>query len=87
MSDPPLIPRFLTREQEQTTLQVLDKEALGKLLGYHPATIKRLASQQPETLPPRIEGLSKLLWYAPAVDAWLRQKSAPAARKGRPRKA
>ena len=60
---------------------LLDREALAKLLGLAPATVKRLAWQKPESLPPRVQNMTQLRWHPADVEAWLR----PARRVGRPR--
>ena len=61
---------------------LLDREALAKVLGLSPETVRRLASQHPERLPPRVQNMRFLRWHPAVVDAWLR----PAEKRvGRPR--
>jgi len=46
---------------------LLDRDALAAILGLSPTTIKRLASQSPDRLPPRVRALHVLRWDAAVV--------------------
>lgn len=60
---------------------------LAEYLGYTPATVTHMASQQPHRLPPRVATLSKPRWSPDAVRAWINGEVAtpPKRRNGRPR--
>ena len=64
---------------------LLDREALARVLSLSPETVKRLASKDPDRLPPR--AMHVLRWDPAAVRAWLTEQSAAPRRVGRPRKA
>jgi predicted DNA-binding transcriptional regulator AlpA len=62
--------------------RLLTPKDLAAIIGYTEKTIKRKASDEPHTLPPRIHALKLLRWHPSDVDAWLRP---PVRRVGRPR--
>ena len=64
---------------------LLDREALAKVLGLSPETVKRLSSKAPDRLPPRIRAMHVLRWDPAAVRQWLEQQSVAPRRAGRPR--
>lgn len=64
---------------------LLDREALAKVLGLSPETVKRLASKDPDRLPPRVRAMHVLRWDPAAVRSWLEQQSVAPRRAGRPR--
>lgn len=60
---------------------------VAKFLGYAENTVKRLASEHPEKLPPRIRAAHKPRWLPEAVYNWAMEQSRPPvqAKVGRPR--
>ena len=64
---------------------LLDRGSAGEgARSLSPETVRRLASQHPERLPPRVQNMRFLRWHPAVVDAWLR----PAEKRvGRPRQA
>lgn len=66
---------------------LLTVDDLAKLIHLAPATIKANLCRRPETLPPRVPGLTKPLWHPETYDRWARGELNPPPRKrvGRPR--
>jgi predicted DNA-binding transcriptional regulator AlpA len=58
---------------------------LGAYLGYSEATIRRKASDEPSTLPPRVQALPSLRWEPNTVRAWAASQSRVKPKRGRPR--
>ncbi|CAK7193117.1 hypothetical protein COMNV_01330 [Commensalibacter sp. Nvir] len=68
--------------------RVIGIEELSHILPYKISTIKRLITQEPHKLPPRIATMGRPAWYLPAIKTWLANRSHElrVPRKGRPRK-
>ncbi|WP_086645035.1 hypothetical protein [Acetobacter sp. DsW_063] len=58
---------------------------LAAFLRYQESTVRRLVSQHPERLPPRVAGLGRPRWDAETVRRWASMPAASGARRGRPR--
>jgi len=54
---------------------VLDREDLSVLLKRSVVTIRNQIYRAPEKLPPFVKGSAPRVWYLPAVQAWLLDKS------------
>ena len=65
---------------------LLDQFALAQVLGLSPKTVRHMASQSPERLPPRVRALTLLRWDPADVKVWLEQQSEAPRKAGRPRK-
>jgi hypothetical protein len=67
---------------------LLTVEDLAKLIHLSPATIKANLCRRPETLPPRVPGLSAPRWHPETYERWAKGElvqSQPRKRTGRPR--
>jgi len=78
---------------------LLDRNELAIILKRSPVTIRNQIYRTPEKLPPSVEGSAPRVWYLPAVEAWLLDRSSGAeaapsteliqsskVKRGRPRK-
>ena len=67
---------------------LLTVDDLARLIHLSPATIRSNLTRRPETLPPRVPGLTMPLWHPETYDRWARGEFAapPKKRAGRPRK-
>jgi len=67
--------------------QLWTARELSKFLGYSETTVARLVSQEPQKLPPRVEGLSRPRWLPSAVLEWAKGNTSTSGqvRRGRPR--
>lgn len=61
---------------------------LAQFLGYKHSTVIRMASGEPERLPPRVRAMTKPRWVPEICRKWVLEQSQPFARPrmGRPRK-
>lgn len=63
---------------------------LARYLGYAESTVVRMATREPQKLPPRVSAILKPRWVPEVCRKWAEVHSRPAetkARIGRPRKA
>lgn len=56
---------------------------LAKFLGYSVRTVERMASEEPEKLPPRIATLSRRRWLPSAALQWAKENTGPISTNGR----
>jgi hypothetical protein len=70
-----------------TATALLTVDDLAQLIHLLPATIRTNLSRRPESLPPRVPGLTMPLWHPDTYERWARGEfSAPPRKKaGRPR--
>lgn len=61
---------------------------LAHFLGYKESTVARMASDEPQKLPPRVRSMSKPRWVPEVCRQWVLEQSQPLPRPrvGRPRK-
>jgi hypothetical protein len=61
---------------------------LARFLGYKESTVIRMASGEPDKLPPRVRTIAKPRWVPDICRAWVRENSRAEVkvRVGRPRK-
>jgi hypothetical protein len=65
---------------------LLTVEDLARLIHLSPATIRSNLCRKPESLPPRVPGMSIPLWHHETYERWARGELAPQKRRpGRPR--
>lgn len=66
---------------------LLTVDDLARLIHLAPATIRTNLTRRPETLPPRVPGLTMPLWHPETYERWARGELAapPKKRVGRPR--
>ncbi|WP_242012009.1 MerR family transcriptional regulator [Acetobacter oeni] len=58
---------------------------LAEYLRYQESTIRRLASQHPDRLPPRVAGVGRPRWNPETVRRWASMPAPDRPRRGRPR--
>ena len=57
------------------TPRLLTAEDLANIIHLSPNTVRAKASRSPDDLPPRVRGLTKLLWSPDVVNEWFRKQS------------
>lgn len=57
------------------TPRLLTAEDLAAIIHLSPNTVRAKASRSPDDLPPRVRGLTKLLWSPDVVKEWFLQQS------------
>lgn len=58
---------------------------LAKFLNYQESTIRRLTSQHPDRLPPRVNGMGRPRWNPETVRSWAATPMKTEIKAGRPR--
>ena len=57
------------------TPRLLTVDDLADIIHLSPNTVRAKASRCPDALPPRVRGLTKLLWSPDVVNEWFRKQS------------
>lgn len=57
------------------TPRLMTVEELASVIHLSPTTVRAKASRSPGDLPPRVKGLTKLLWSPDVVMEWFRKQS------------